>query len=275
MPIAQRGKAHLHYETFGRKDAPPVLLIMGMGFSSKAWGPMPERLAERYRVVVYDNRGAGRSKSGGLVFRVKDMADDAAAVLDAAGVANAFVFGISMGGMVAMELALRHPVRVKAMALGATFAGWLGSRKPSLLTSTNVLVGGLFSRLGAHGLLGRALVSHETVKRDPKALADFIVNGERVDPLALLQQMTAVTLHSSAEKLAALRVPTLVLSGDQDRLVPEENSRKLAELIPGASFVLLPGAGHCFPLERFDDTLRELTLFFEEQRGTSPVRSPA
>ena len=266
MAFAERGKARLHYQTFGRKDAPPLLLIMGMGFSSRAWGPMPERLAERYRVVTYDNRGAGRSKGAGALFRVKDMADDAAAVLDAAGIANAYVFGISMGGLVAMELALRHPVRVKAMALGATFAGWLGSRKPSVLTTTDVLVGGLLSRLGAHGMLGRALVSRETAKRDPKALAEFIVNGERVDPLALVQQMTAVTLHASSEKLKALRVPTLVLSGDQDRLVPEENSRHLAGLIPGASFVLLPGAGHCFPLERFEETVQELVLFFEEQR---------
>ncbi len=266
MPIAERGKVRLHYETFGRKDSPPVLLIMGMGFSSKAWGPLPQRLAERYRVIVYDNRGAGRSTSAGLVFRVKDMADDAAAVLDAAGAANAYVFGISMGGMVAMELALRHPVRVKAMVLGATFSGWLGSRKPSVLTSTDVLVGGLLSRLGAHGMLGRALVSRETAKRDPKALAAFIASGERVNPKVLLQQMTAVTLHASTERLAALRVPTLVLSGDQDRLVPEENSRRLAEVIPEARFVLLPGAGHCFPLERFDDTLREVTGFFDELR---------
>ena len=277
MPIAERGKVKLHYETFGRKDAPPVLLIMGMGFSSRAWGPLPERLAERYRVVTFDNRGAGRSTSAGLVFRVKDMADDAAAVLDAAGAANAFVFGISMGGMVAMELALRHPVRVKAMALGATFAGWLGSRKPSILTTSNVLVGGLLSRLGAHQMLGRALVSRETAKRDPNALGAFIVKGERVNPQVLFQQMTAVTLHASSEKLAALRVPTLVLTGDQDRLVPEENSRRLAELIPEARFVLLPGAGHCFPLERFDDTLREVTAFFDDVRrtGGKAARFPA
>jgi 3-oxoadipate enol-lactonase len=273
MPIAERGKVRLHYETLGKEDAPPVLLIMGMSFSSKAWGPLPERLAERYRVIVFDNRGSGRSGSAGLVFRVKDMADDAVAVLDAAGAASAFVFGISMGGMVAMELALRHPARVKAMALGATFAGWLGSRKPSILTSTDVLVGGLLSRLGAHQMLGRALVSREMAKSNPRALGAFIANAERVNPQVLLQQMTAVTLHASTARLAALRVPTLVLSGDQDRLVPEKNSRRLADLIPGARFVLLPGAGHCFPLERFDDTLRELTRFFDEQRRNAGTRT--
>ena len=269
MPMVERGKVRLHYETLGRKDAPPILLIMGMGFSSRAWGPLPERLAGRYRVIIFDNRGAGRSSSSGLGFGVKEMADDAAAVLDAAGAASAFVFGISMGGMVALELALRHPVRVKAMALGATFAGWLRSRKPSLLTTSDVLVGGLLSRLGAHRMLSRALVSREMAKRDPKKLGAFIANGERVNPLVLLQQMAAVTLHASTARLSALRVPTLVLSGDRDRLVPEENSRRLAELIPGARFVLLPGAGHCFPLERFDDTLRELSQFFEEQRQTA------
>jgi pimeloyl-ACP methyl ester carboxylesterase len=269
VAIAERGKLRLHYEVRGTKDAPPVLLIMGMGFSSRAWGALPERLAQGYRVIVFDNRGSGKSGSSGFAFRIKDLAEDAVAVLDAAGVDSTSVFGISMGGMVAMELAIRHPDRVKAMALGATFAGWLGSRKPSILTSTDVLVGGLLSRLGAHHMLGRALISRETARRDQKALAAFIVNGERVSPKVLLQQMTAVTLHASTARLTELSVPTLVLSGDKDRLVPEENSRRLAELIPGARFVLLPGAGHCFPLERFDDTVRELTQFFGEHRRTA------
>jgi pimeloyl-ACP methyl ester carboxylesterase len=271
VPIAERGKVRLHYETFGEADAPPLLLIMGMGFSSRAWGELPVHLAERYRVIVYDNRGTGRSTSAGLVFRVKDMADDAAAVLDAAGAWSAFVFGISMGGMVAMELALGHPERVKALVLGATFAGWLGSRKPSLLTSTDVLVGGLLSRLGAHRMLGRALVSRATAKADPKALSRFLDGAERAGPGLLLQQMTAVTLHASASRLSGITAPTLVLTGDEDRLVPEANSRRLAELIPGARFVLLPGAGHCFPLERFEETFRELTRFFD---GRPAARTP-
>jgi pimeloyl-ACP methyl ester carboxylesterase len=271
MAFLTRGKHRLYYEVLGPEEAPALLLIMGMGFSSRAWGPMPERLAKTFRVIVYDNRGSGRSTAAGPVFRIRDMADDALAVLDAAGAERAFVFGISMGGMVALELTLRNPGRIAALALGATFAGWFQSRKPSLPVIGNVVIGGALSRLGSHKMLGRALVSREHLQKDMSALGTWIVNGERVSPGVLLQQMTAVTLHATNSRLGELKLPTLVMTGDQDRLVPPENSLKLAQLIQGARFVLVPGAGHCFPLERFDDTFRELMQFFSEQASLQTV----
>ncbi len=262
MPTLERGRRRLWYETVGKKDAPPLLLIMGMGFSSRAWGSLPERLAGQYRVITFDNRGTGRSTGTGIGFLVRDMADDAAAVLDEAGADRAFVFGISMGGMAALELALRHPERVRALVLGATFASWLKSRKPSVPVVGDLVVGGALSRAGAHGLLGHALVSMETLRADFEGFSSWISSAERASPRVLLQQMTAITFHAAAGRLSTLNVPTLVLTGDRDRIVPAENSRRLAEAIPGARLVILPGAGHCFPLERFDDTCRELTRFF-------------
>ncbi len=267
MPTIRRERRRLWFETTGDDGAPPLLLIMGMGFSSRAWGSLPERLAEHYRVITFDNRGTGRSTGTGFGFRMKDMADDAVAVLDAAGAGRAFVFGISRGGMAALELALRNPERVRALALGATFASWLKSRKPPVQVVTELLVGAALSRMGAHGLLGHALVSREHLRADFDAFSSWIVNGERASPRILLQQMTAVTLHDAIRRLGDLRMPTLVLTGDHDRLVPAQNSRQLAEAIPGARLVLLPGAGHCFPLERFDDTTRELKRFFSEVAG--------
>jgi pimeloyl-ACP methyl ester carboxylesterase len=264
MPTIERGKRRLWFETTGKDCAPPLLLIMGMGFSSRAWGSLPQRLAEHYRVITFDNRGTGRSTGTGLGFRVKDMADDAVAVLDAAGAERAFVFGISMGGMAALELALQHPKRVRALVLGATFASWLKSRKPSVQVVSELVVGGALSRVGAHGLLGNALVSIEHLRADFEAFSNWIVNGERVSPRVLLQQMTAVTLHEAMKRLPDLRMPTLVLTGDRDRLIPAVNSRRLAEAIPGARLIFLAGAGHCFPLERFEETCRELRRFFSE-----------
>lgn len=266
MPFAERGsRLRIYYETAGSRAAPPLLLIMGMGFSSRAWAELPGHLSERFRVITYDNRGAGKTEGAGAVFRVRDMADDALAVLDAAGVERAGVFGISMGGMVALELTLRHPERVRALALGATFAGWLASRKPSPAVVGDLVVGGLLSRLGSHRLLGHALVSKDQLEEGYPFFSSWIVNGERVLPHVLLQQMTAVTLHATESRLPGIGVPTLVMTGDADRLVPEENSRRIAALIPGARLVVLPGAGHCFPLEQPEATLGELLRFFAEE----------
>ena len=266
MPYVERERnRRIYYETAGSVEAQPLLLIMGMGFSSRAWATLPGHLAERFRVVTFDNRGTGRSSGTGAVFRVRDMAEDVIAVLDAAGVRKAFVFGISMGGMVALELALENPERVRALVLGATFAGWLSSRKPSPAVVSYLVVGGVLSRMGMHRLIGQALVSGGVVENDYARLSAWIESGERVSPRLLVQQMTAVTLHATTSRLKKIACPTLVLTGDSDRLVPEKNSRRLAALIPGARLVVLPGAGHCFPLEQPEATLRELLGFLGEE----------
>lgn len=262
MPFADRGTHRLSYETLGRDDAPPLLLVMGMSFSARAWGPMPQRLARDFRVVFFDNRGAGESTALLRPFGIGDLADDAAAVLEAAGAGPACVFGISMGGMVAIELALRHPERVRALALGATFAGWRTSRKATAPVMGSLVAGGFLSRLGAHGIIARALVSPALSRDDLERFGAWVESAGRVSPRVLSQQVAAVTAWDATERLGEIRVPTLVLTGDADVLVPVENSRRIAEAIPGSRLVLLPGAGHLFPLERFEETERELAGFF-------------
>ena len=116
-----------------------------------------------------------------------------------------------------------------------------------------------------HRLIGHALVSGEVVENEYARLSAWIERGERVSPRLLVQQMTAVTLHATTSRLKKIACPTLVLTGDSDRLVPEKNSRRLAALIPGARLVVLPGAGHCFPLEQPEATLRELLGFLGEE----------
>ena len=270
MPFANRRTHRLSFETFGREDAPPLLLVMGMSFSARAWGPMPERLAGKFRVVVFDNRGAGESTAPLRPFGMGDLADDAAAVLEAARVGPAFVFGISMGGMVALELALRHPGRVRALALGATFAGWRASRKASPPVMGELIAGGALSRMGSHRLIGRALVSKELADSDLARFGRWVESAGRVSPRVLAQQLAAVTVWDATSRLGGIRVPTLALTGDADRLVPIENSRRLVEAIPGARLAVLPGVGHCFPLEKFEETARELTAFFREVAGRIP-----
>lgn len=261
MPFADRSTHRLSYETLGREGAPPVLLVMGMSFSARAWGPMPERLAGERRVLVFDNRGVGASTAPRGRFRMADLADDAAAVLHASGVGAAHVFGVSMGGMVALELALRHPARVRSLVLGATLAAWKGSRKATPLLLAELLLGGILSRHGCHALVGRALASRETLRRDPKAFRAWIATVGRPGARVLARQVAAVAHHDARPRLGEIRVPALVLTGDEDRLVPPENARALAEGIPGARLVVFPRAGHVFPFEAYEETVREVEGF--------------
>lgn len=261
MPTTTGRGPPIHYEELGDPRARPVLLVMGMGFSSAGWDRLPARLAERFRVIVFDNRGTGRTPRPRGLYRTRDLADDAARVLDAAGVRRAGVFGISMGGMIAQELALRHGDRLSALALGATFGDWLRSKKASgrTLLDLALLVAG---RPGRKARLQRLIVSDEMVERAPAEVARFLKRGGLAEPATTLTQMIAVARHRALDRLEALRVPTLVLSGDADRLVPVENSRELARRIPHARLVELPGAGHVFPFEREDATVDALVTHF-------------
>lgn len=255
MPYADRGTHRIHYEVHGRTDAPPLLLIMGMSFSSRAWDSLPVRLADSFRVVLFDNRGTGRSTLHRRLYRVRHLAEDAAAVLDAAGVESAHVFGVSMGGMVALELALRHEDRVRSLALGATCASWFRSRKMAPRTLATMVTASLLGRRAE--MLPPLFVSLEHLARDPEGFARWHAGVERSGPLASMLQTAAIVLHSTERRLSRLRVPALVMTGDRDLLIPPENARHLAEVLR-ADLLVLEGAGHCFPVERPDATVAAL-----------------
>jgi len=260
MPFLELSGYRLHHQALGEPTAPPLLLIMGLGMASEAWDTLPTRLAARFRVLLLDNRGVGRSTAPPGLFRIRDLADDAARVLDAEQVHQAFVFGISMGGMIAQELALRHPGRLRALALGATFGGHWRSHKPALGVARDLMLVSLFAREPRR--MARLLVSESFFASHPDRFRAWLGRLSRPDRATARRQLLAIAGHEAEGRLAQLAVPTLVLSGDADRLVPVENSRRLARTIPGARLLELPGVGHAFPFECADRTVEALGAHF-------------
>jgi pimeloyl-ACP methyl ester carboxylesterase len=269
VPFITRQRHRIHYTTYGDRSSPALLLVMGMGVSSRGWGALPEKLAQHFFVITFDNRGTGHSSTRPGFLKMREMAEDAVAVLDAVGVPSrqnggggANVFGISMGGMIAQELALRHPERVRALALGATHASYLVSRKPSLSAAVDfvrVVARGAGNR---PGVIGRLLTTPAFVAANPDVVGSWFLRSDHARPLAALSQLCAVMGHHTSPRLKQITCPTLVLSGDQDRLVPVQNAYVLAGLIPNAKLVILQGAGHVFPLEQEDQTARALMEHF-------------
>jgi 3-oxoadipate enol-lactonase len=260
MPLLERGRRSIHYESMGDPARPPVLLIMGLGFSSRAWDRLPKLLARDFHVLIFDNLGTGRSGRMGFAYRMRDLADDAAAVIGAAGVPSAHVFGISMGGMIAQELAITHPERVRSLALGCTFASWRSRTAPELGTKIDLLL--LNLGLVTPARISRVLVSAEWHAAHPDSALQWVRRAERTGLRYATAQVLAIARHEALPRLHRIRAPTLVLTGDADRLVPPANSKVLARQIPGARLVVFPDAGHVFPLEREAETVSALRDHF-------------
>jgi len=266
MPFTARGAHRIHYRTFGDRSAPPLLLVMGMGLSSEAWDTLPARASRTRFVITFDNRGTGESSLPRGPYRMRDLADDAAAVLEALQLEQADVLGVSMGGMIAQELVLRHPSRVRRLALGCTLSSWLHGKKASprvLLDLIAVLAGRL-----REDKVARLLVSREWYARadSPAAFARWRGNANQGRARRAIFQLLAVALHDTRARLASIRAPTLLMTGDGDRLVDWRNSQALAKEIPDAKLVVFPGAGHVFPLECEEEMVRALEAHFAWER---------
>jgi len=268
MPFLNLRELEFYYETAGDPADPPLLILSGLtDYIAKCEWQMSALAADFY-VITFDNRGAGRSAQPPAGYSAADMADDAAAILDALGIPAVHVFGFSMGGMIALNFVLRHPGRVRRLALGCTTAGGrlLVRPEPRVMESlvNPVTCGdprqdfynGLWISLGdlAQG------ESPELVER----LADLAVANPQT-PVGYAGQLAAVLTHDVADRLGEICAPTLVLHGTADRLIPVENGRLLAEHIPGARLTLYPDAGHLFFIERAAEVNRDLCDFLKRE----------
>lgn len=254
----------LYYEVGGREDGPPLLLIRGLGRSASYWLDFRRLLEAERRVVVFDNRGIGRSDTPDGWWGTAEMADDAARVLRAAGVERADVFGISLGGMIAQQLALRHPHRVDRLVLACTTPGGDATvpirRRAALALARTARM----TPRDAQATNARWVLSPEYLAAHPEIVDVWASIAER-EPRSvrgLLGQIFAGARHDAWRLLAHLPHETLVLTGDADRLVPPVNSERIAGRIPRARLDHVRGAGHDFPTERADETADRVLAFF-------------
>ena len=264
MPFAVHRGLRLFYELSGVPGAPAVLLIRGLARSSRYWFDLRPRLEGRCRLLVMDNRGVGQSDAPGPGFDTADMADDVAAVLAQSGVGRAHVFGISLGGMVAQRLAIRHPARVDRLVLAATTMGGPHAARAPFDAVWALLRAG---RGGVEAQMRSTapwVLSPDVLAAHPE-IVDRWVELARSEPRhrrSLLGQLLAGARHDASRDVHRIEAPTLVLTGDADRLIPMGNSLLLAGRIPGARLEVLPGGGHDFPTEQPDEVASILGDFF-------------
>jgi pimeloyl-ACP methyl ester carboxylesterase len=257
--------SELHYERRGR--GAPLLLIQGMGANGTHWGePFLTALERDFALIVYDHRGIGRSAplQGGTV-TVAGLAADGLSLLDALGVADAHVLGISMGGMVAQELALAAPERVRSLTLGATSCGGTQARAtaPEVVQRLTTVALSRDSELMLR--TGFELIVSRRHAAQAEHFAEFVVAAAQFPASlpVLLAQKGAADGHDTYSRLRSLRVPTLVIHGTADELLASINGDLVASLIPGARLELLEGVGHLFfweQPERSAELVREFAL---------------
>lgn len=248
MPKAPIRDIVTYYEEAGSGD--PVVLIMGLGGDMQAWALQVPELAKHFRVIAFDNRGAGRSSAPDKPYSIAGMAEDVAALMDHLGIPKAHILGFSMGGYIAQELALKYPDRVNKLILLATapaidgygrnvVRSWIDIRRSNLSREQIV-------RHTATWLYSPELLDDE--ERFERAILNSVNNPWAQVDHAFIRQANAVLAFDAADRLANLKHETLVVYGADDILVPPRNSKKLAELIPNSKLLELPG-GHVGVIE--------------------------
>ena len=264
MPLATVQGRELFY--LRRGSGEPLLLIQGMSGNTVHWGePFLAALEGDFELIAYDHRSIGQSGRAEGSFTIGDLADDAGGLLDLLGLESVHVLGISMGGMVAQELALRRPERVRSLVLGCTYPGGEGSRladEAVIRSLAQPMLAG--DREGAVRAGWEANVSAR-VAADPEEWTRFraIADQHPAAVPVIMEQMRAVSGHDVSARLSTLAVPTLVIHWTEDQMLPLVNGELIARLIPGARLEVLEGVGHMFWWEqpaRSAELLREFCL---------------
>lgn len=267
MPHAVVRGLKLYYELHGEREGTPLVLVMGVGGSCQGWMPLqvPE-FSREHRVAIFDHRGAGGSEDPGGDFTTADLADDVAGLLDALAIERAHVLGAFMGGMVAQELALRHPDRVERLVLAGTWARPDAKRRLLLqhwrdLARTGAPIEVMVRERMLWTLQDETLEQTDLIEA---MLSFFTRDGAPLTADVFARQCEACLGHDTADRLRGIRARTLVLCGRHDRLTPPHFHRELADEIPDAELVTLGYGGHLVMAESAEQWNRIVLQFLAD-----------
>jgi pimeloyl-ACP methyl ester carboxylesterase len=257
MSFVENQGAKIYWEELGQ--GAPVLLIMGLGYTSIMWHRTRPALAQRFRTIAFDNRGVGLSDVPPGPYSIATMASDAAAVLDAAGISSAHVFGVSMGGIIAQEFALQYPARTRSLILGCTAPGGPLAVRAANKVADVLLARGMTLEQAREAILPYiydAATPREKIEEDVSLRQRWLPSVE-----GYLAQLQGILAWEGYSRIAQITAPTLVIHGKSDALVPPGNGELIAKRIPGAKLVLLEHASHLFLTDQTEEANREILEF--------------
>ena len=260
----------IHYEVTGKSGATPVLMIQGLGASKNAWNLQRIAMATRFRIISFDNRGAGRSDKPTEPFTLEQMADDALAVLDAAGIETAHVVGASMGGVISQIVAVKYPHRVRSLTLVCTACRNHPWRQELLQSWAKTAK--------EKGMIEVGKEAAQWVM-SPRSFRRLVPAFTWMGPLAALRprhsfvsQIDAIlnTREDLVDQLSTITAPTMVIVGNQDILTPRGDSEEIAERIPNAELVVISGAAHGLMMEH-SSTFNKILIEFLQRTELARV----
>ena len=271
MPfVSATDGTRIHYEVTGKPGATPVLMIQGLGASKNAWNLQRIAMATRFRIISFDNRGAGRSDKPTVPFTLEQMAEDAISVLDAAGIETAHVVGASMGGVISQIVAVKHPHRVRSLTLVCTACRNHPWRQELLQSWAKTAE--------EKGMIEVGKEAAQWVM-SPRSFRRLVPAFTWMGPLAALRprhsfvsQIHAIlnTREDLVDQLSTITAPTMVIVGNQDILTPRGDSEEIAERIPNAELVVISGAAHGLMMEH-SSTFNKILIEFLQRTELARV----
>ena len=251
----------LAYELRGSGD--PMVMIHGAQGDQSMFSGLAAAFARDYRVLTFDQRGSGLSAKPDMPYSIAMFADDTAALMDHLSMASAHIIGVSMGGMIAQEFALKHPRKVRSLVLGCTTPGSPNAIRAGGDALTNAYSTKPMTAEERGKALAEVAFSKPYLATHPEVIDNMIESRRQrpIDNVGFAHRMKAAGAHNTYDRINEIRCPTLVITGKDDALIAWENSRVIAERIPGAELVVLEPAGHCFWMEQPEKTHDAISRF--------------